>query len=97
MSVISVLLYSWSYLEIHGRPDKASNEEMAYMAGYTEGASTGDLIYMMYMNTIGGFCESPSNFCDKLSNFLTQNMNFMREKIQQNPESAYWHQVHNIV
>ena len=83
-------------MEIHGVPDKVSDEEMAYIAGYAEGASTADLIYMMYMNTMSGFCESPSNFCDKLNNFLTQNLNFMREKIQQNPDSAYWHQVHNI-
>lgn len=72
---------------------KATDEEMAYMAGYAEGVYTGELIYMAYQNTLGGFCEKHSTFCTRLKTFLVRNFQFMNESIASHPDSDYWHQV----
>ena len=67
---------------------------MAYLAGYTEGALTGELIHMMYVNSFGdGFCVEETSICDKLVTFVSSNQQYMKEQIAKQPDSDYWRQV----
>ena len=73
------------------------------MAGYVEGALTGELIYMQFANTFGmDYCRdtnghykmTPSpDVCDELDGFLDTNQMYLQAEIEKNPYSDYWYQV----
>ena len=75
---------------------------MAYLAGYTEGVLTGELIYMMYVNSFGdGFCVEETSVCNKMETFVSSNQQYMKEQIAKqhdsDSESDYWRQVNIIL
>ena len=74
----------------------ATDDEMAYAAGYAEGLLTAELIYMSYMNSFNNepYCGHQSQYCDKLRDFLAKNQQYMAQEMARNPESQFWHQVH---
>lgn len=89
-------MYRWSLLEIHGTPD-IPDEEMAYLAGFAEGFLLGETIFMEFHNYIDikgeGYCNKGTPYCQKLNKFLTDNRAFMKRKIEENPNSDFWHMV----
>ena len=90
------LIIRWAMLEVHGNNAAiATDEEIAYAAGYAEGVQTAELIYMSYMNSFGNkiYCSQQSQYCDKLRDFLDKNQQYMYQEIDRNPGSQYWHQV----
>ena len=89
-------VFRWSTLEIHAKHGVVPDDELAYVAGYAEGMQTGELIYMMYKNTLeDDICppDSKSNFCNQLLQFIDDNQIFMKEEIRRNRGSSYWYQV----
>ncbi|XP_042871077.1 putative phospholipase B-like 2 [Penaeus japonicus] len=71
----------WGYLEIETNPAYPDTIQ-AYAAGFVEGASSHDMIYKSYRNTLEGFCEWKSEeFCDNLREFLKKNIQWMKSMI----------------
>ncbi|XP_063605889.1 putative phospholipase B-like 2 isoform X2 [Penaeus indicus] len=71
----------WGYLEIETNPAYPDTIQ-AYAAGFAEGASSQDMIYKSYRNTLEGFCEWKSQkFCDNLREFLKKNIQWMKSMI----------------
>ncbi|XP_066989781.1 putative phospholipase B-like 2 [Macrobrachium rosenbergii] len=88
----------WGYLEIETNPEFPDTVQ-AYAAGFAEGASTKDMIYKAYRNTLEGFCQWKSEeFCDNLRKYLSENLRWMKSMIALKGDSCpVWHNVELIL
>ncbi|KAF7661966.1 hypothetical protein LDENG_00248930 [Lucifuga dentata] len=86
----------WSFLEIT-TSSQYNDSIQAYAAGAVEAALTSQHIYKHWMNTLMGYCGPftfESSYCQRLKAYITTNLQWVQGQIQQQPHSAYWHQVH---
>lgn len=85
----------WAFLELHTN-GRYNDSLQAYAAGVVEAAVSEELIYMHWMNTVVNYCgpfQYDVGYCEKLNSFLEANLEWMQEEMEQNKDSAYWHQV----
>ncbi|XP_076007165.1 putative phospholipase B-like 2 [Genypterus blacodes] len=86
----------WSFLEVTTR-GHYNDRLQAYAAGALEAVVTSQLIYNNWMNTLMGYCEPDtvqSGYCQRLKAYITTNLQWVMGQIEEQPDSAYWHQVH---
>ncbi|CAL4098399.1 unnamed protein product, partial [Meganyctiphanes norvegica] len=88
----------WSYLEVETNPNYPDTIQ-SYAAGFVEGASSSEIIYLSYRNTAEGFCKwKGKEFCDRLNDFLLKNNNWMKSMLAiKNRTCPVWHNVELIL
>ncbi|XP_076033678.1 phospholipase B domain containing lamina ancestor [Oratosquilla oratoria] len=78
----------WGYLELETN-SRYPEEIQAFAAGFVEGATTTDMIYKAYRNTLEGFCDyRGQKFCAKLKKYLKTNMDWMLSQISAKSKSC---------
>lgn len=88
----------WSYLEVETNPSYPDTIQ-SYAAGYAEGASSSEIIYLSYRNTAEGFCKwKGKEFCDRLNAFLLKNNHWMKSMLAiKNRTCPVWHNIELIL
>lgn len=88
----------WAYMEVESNPEYPDAVQ-AYAAGLAEGATSSEMIYNAYRNTLEGICEtSYPEFCGKLREFLAENLLYMEAMVALEGQiSPLWHNVELIL
>uniref|UniRef100_H2Y3Z0 Phospholipase B-like n=1 Tax=Ciona savignyi TaxID=51511 RepID=H2Y3Z0_CIOSA len=96
----TVMSNGWAQIEVTTNSD-VTNEVQAYAAGYLEGYVTKQILTHRWLNYYKAehFCSPTSKtlYCNNLRYYITRNRDHMIKKIQQNPHSEYWRQVHLLL
>nr|CAD7204538.1 unnamed protein product [Timema douglasi] len=88
----TVNLTGWAVLELE-TDDRYSDEVQAYSAGFLEGFTTADVIYMHWYNTMNGFCEGRTEACRSVQDHLDKNRGWVDQMVvDYSDHQPYWHQ-----
>nr|CAD7576321.1 unnamed protein product [Timema californicum] len=88
----TVNLTGWAALELETN-DRYSDEVQAYSAGFLEGFTTADVIYMHWYNTMNGFCEGRTETCRSVQDHLDKNRDWVDQMVvDYGDHQPYWHQ-----
>jgi len=49
------------------------------------------------LNTVGDFCQEPSESCTKLIAFIQKNLAWIKNQIETNENDPYWHQTYLVL
>nr|CAD7431903.1 unnamed protein product [Timema monikensis] len=89
----TVNLTGWAVLELETE-ERYSDEVQAYSAGFLEGFTMADLIYMHWYNTMNGFCEGRTEVCRSVQDHLDKNRGWVDQMVvDYGDHQPYWHQM----